>query len=204
MSAQEQPLHCVELEQARRFERAKYEHVYAVLPHYEMGGLRQADAEADVRRAYASGARTYLDIGCGRGEMLDFAEALGFETVQGVEIVPELCLDARVTQSFISDMGPRFDDGAVDLATSFDVLEHLIAGDDEILITELGRIARHHIVLTANNHRSFDATTGADLHINKRPYDEWDAMIRGILAPVWMVERLTGKLYISESWRATR
>ena len=84
------------------------------------------------------------------------------------------------------------------------MIEHLIPGDDDSLIAGRGRSAAHHIALTANNYRSSDATTGADLHRNKRDYDEWDAMIRAILAPVWMVERLTDKEYRSETWRATR
>ena len=51
---------------------------------------------------------------------------------------------------------------------------------------------------------SIDPTTGNQLHVNKRPYDEWEQLIRGILEPEWTVERVAGKRYVSETWRAWR
>jgi hypothetical protein len=63
-----------------------------------------------------------------------------------------------------------------------DVIEHLIPGDDERACRELGRVARRHIIVTANNRPSM-RHIGEDLHINKRPHEEWDRLFRGWFAP---------------------
>ena len=79
-------------EAERAVEREKYVHVYdAMGDKYGMGAARMEDAKDDLRWAQARGAQSYLDVGCGRGEMLDFAEGLGYLEASGTEIVPELC-----------------------------------------------------------------------------------------------------------------
>lgn len=186
----------------REREADKYKHVYATLPDYRMGDLRAMDARRDVAWSYEAGARSLLDVGCGRGEMLDYAASLGFELVAGAEQVPELCND-RVTECRIDELWEQCPADTYDLVTSFDVLEHLLPGDEIALIVSAGHIARSHIVLTANNRPSVDPTTGADLHINIKTYTEWDRLIRNILEPMgWTVERMTDKAYVSETWRA--
>ena len=189
----------------REVERAKYIHVYDAMGNrYKMGGDRVKDAKVDLRWAQARGAQSYLDIGCGRGEMIDFAERLGYPVAIGTEIVPALCEPANVYFSHVHQLHIAFDDSSYDFVTSFDVIEHILPPDDTTLITHLGRIARHSIALTANNRDSIDPTTGNQLHVNKRPYDEWEQLIRGILEPEWTVERMAGKRYVSETWRAWR
>jgi SAM-dependent methyltransferase len=185
----------------RAGEFEKYRHVYAALPNYRMGELRMVDARADLLWSVKRHCNNYLDIGCGRGEMLDYAaDVFGLEAM-GTEIVPELCDGVRVRELPIHELD-QFGFGAFDFVTAFDVIEHLLPGDDMTLIHQLGRIAGKCLALTANNKPSVDPTTGADLHINKRPYNEWDSIIRGILEPVWTVERQTDKQYVSETWRA--
>lgn len=191
----------MELKSKREAERAKYTHVYSAMPNYAMGGLRMVDAIEDLKWAVGGDCLSYLDIGCGRGEMLDHADALGFATVQGFEIVPELCND-RVRQMAVHELH-KVAQNSYDMVSSFDVIEHLIPGDDELLVRGMGRIARKCLALTANNRPSIDPTTGNDLHINKRHYDEWDALIREWL-PDWNVHRCNAKQYVSETWRAYR
>lgn len=196
-------MNTTETDDQRAAEVAKYRHLYAVMPNYRMGDLRSVDARADIRNAHDLGARSYLDIGCGRGEMLDFAEAIGFEIVAGAEAVADLCGE-RVMHCQANELG-QCPDNAYDLVSSFDVLEHLLPGDDVFLIQHAGRIAASHIVLTANNHPSVDPTTGNDLHINIRSYEDWDRLIRTTLAPEgWHIERMANKQYVSETWRAWR
>lgn len=191
-------------DEARLREREKYQHVYAALATYKMGAARMQDAIADLRWAFFDhNCTSMLDVGCGRGEMLGHAELLGFIEVRGAETVPDLCDDHRVIEMPVHRLHEMPEHG-FDLVTSFDVLEHLLPGDDELLLLEMGRIASRCVAMTANNRPSVDPTTGADLHINKRPYDQWDRLIRDLLEPDWHVERCAGKQYVSETWRAWR
>jgi SAM-dependent methyltransferase len=183
-------------------ELEKYVHVYDALPTYRMGGARKVDATEDLAWAYDLGCRTYMDIGCGRGEMLDIAGQLGFEGIHGVDFVPALCDGERVKCLSVMDLGELT--GPFDMVSSFDVIEHLPRGDEEHLIVEMARLAGKALTLTANNRPSIDPTSGNDLHINIRPYDEWDRIIRDLLEPDWQVQRVPDKQYVSETWRAWR
>jgi hypothetical protein len=60
------------LDQARAFEHAKYVLSYE-MQSYRMGDHRMADAVRDLQALPCRGA--YLDVSCGRGEMLNHAEA---------------------------------------------------------------------------------------------------------------------------------
>ena len=190
----------MELERER--ERAKYVHVYANMKAYRMGGIRKQDAAKDLIWAYDHGCKSYLDIGCGRAEMLDIAESIGFLMVAGTEIVPELCEHEHVMEFAIHEL-----DGIIsryDFVSCFDVIEHVQPGDDESLIVHMGDLAISNLCLTANNRPSVDPTTGNDLHINIRSYPEWNQMIRDLLEPDWKVMQCKDKDYVSETWRAWR
>lgn len=187
----------------RRAEREKYELVYNnPTLNYRMGGARMLDAEQDVLWAQGEGCQTYLDIGCGRGEMLQYAKHIGYIDAFGTEIVQELQTD-YVFPLFAHELADHFGPGSIDLVSCFDVIEHLLPGDDIALLDNMQHVARRCMVVTANNKPSVDPATGNDLHINKRPYDEWDDIIREAWKG-WNVERVTGKTYVSETWRATK
>lgn len=153
-------------------EHRKYVDAYSN-PGYKMHGSRQDNAQQDLREILCR--TTLLDVGCGRGEMLDFANYLGFEKAQGVEVVPYLCDGVRVIQAVGTNL--PFEDGAFDVVICNDVIEHIPQGEDEALCREILRVARKHILITTNNMPSTLAT-GEELHINKRPYTEWDSLFR--------------------------
>jgi len=178
---------------ARDREHDKYEQAYRT-GQYRMGAIRKADARMDLEGIAVRGG--YLDVGCGRGEMIDYAESLGFTPAIGVEMVSQLIDEERVTEGQAHDL--PFDDNSVAVATMFDVIEHLIPGDDEAACRELARVATDHVLLTANNRPSKNHI-GQELHINKRPYDEWDALFRKWFPGkvIWLNNRKS----ISESWR---
>lgn len=154
-----------------------------------------ADAVNDLRALPCRGS--YLDVSCGRREMLEQARLLGFDLVRGTEIVPELIDGKTVVYGEVH--GLPFADCSFDVVTMFDVIEHLIPGDDRAACIEMARIARKHVILTANNKPSFNKA-GDDLHINKRPYEEWDRLFRD-----WFpgsVRWIQGERhYVSEAWR---
>lgn len=178
----------------RAAEFAKYERAYAMNPDYRMGKMRMQDAVAYLRALPGRGA--YLDVSCGRGEMLRHAEGMGFAPVQGTEIVAGLIDGDRIVRAEAHAL--PFPARSFDVVTLWDVIEHLIPGDDEAACREMARVARRHIVLTANNRPSFNKA-GDDLHINKRPYDEWDRLFRAWFPGT--VTRLGAKHYVSEAWR---
>lgn len=181
--------------EARKVEQRKYRWAYSQQPNYKMGQKRMLDAVNDLRGIPARGS--YLDVSCGRGEMLRHARHMGFLDVRGTEIVPDLIDGETVVKAWAHDL--PFGDRSFEVVTMFDVIEHLIAGDDRLACEELARVASRHVLLTANNRPSFNKN-GDDLHINKRPYEEWDALFRD-----WFPGAVTwikgSRHYVSEAWR---
>lgn len=183
------------LGQARLREFAKYERAYTQVK-YKMKGARQVDAQNDLDAL--GPIASYLDVSCGQGQMLDYAEAKGCPIVQGTEVVAKLIRPPRVVYGE-AHMLP-FADKSFDVVSLFDVMEHLLPGDDRAVCAQMQRIARKHILLTINNEPSFNKA-GDDLHINKRKYRKWDTLLA-----TWFegatVTWLRGKRnYISEAWR---
>lgn len=180
---------------ARKLEHEKYHRAYEA-DRYRMGGARKADAEQDLAELTVRGS--YLDVGAGRGEMLDWAEKLGFEKVVGTEVVPQLLAnDARLVPAEGHKL--PFPDNSFEVVSMFDVIEHLLPGDEELVCRELLRVASHHVLLTANNRPSKNHK-GEDLHINIREYTEWDALFREWFAGC-AVDWKKGRNYVSEGWR---
>lgn len=179
---------------ARRAEHKKYTSAYENVK-YRMKAERRLDAVNDLSVLPVRGS--YLDVSCGQGDMLNEASKLGFSTVQGTEIVPALIDGKRVVFAEVHAL--PFPDKSFDVATMFDVIEHLVPGDDKLACLELARVARRHVILTANNKRSRNKR-GDELHINRRPYDEWNDLFSE-----WFPGRVTwikgDRAYVSEAWR---
>lgn len=180
----------------RAAEFEKYRKAYQQ-PHYRMGDARKGAIIRYVGDMEPKGSM--LDVGTGRGETLWVAESSGFERVRGVEVVPDLIDSERVVYGEVHAL--PFDSRSFDWVTMFDVMEHLLPGDDEAAVRELCRVARVGVVVTIANWPSFH--NGVNLHINLRDYAEWDALLREWAAP-FHVERLPPHGSISEAWRLTR
>lgn len=180
---------------ARAAEVEKYARAYGA-ESYRMGGSRMRDAVKDLGAVPCRGS--YLDVGCGRGEMLAHAERLGFWPVRGVEVVADLVDGARVVAGAAHEL--PFGAGDFDVVSLFDVIEHLLPGDDEAACRELARVARRHVVLTAND-RASHLEDGTCLHVNRRSYDEWDRLFRAWFAPGDVVRLGGPRHHVSEGWR---
>lgn len=179
----------------RLHEHEKYVRAYQI-KNYAMGDGRKRDAIKNLSALPVRGS--YLDVGCGRGEMVDYAASIGFNPVWGVDVVPALIHNC-VIYGEAHDL--PFPDKSFDVATLFDVIEHLVPGDDEAACKELLRVARRHILLTANSGNSF-LPDGTQLHINQRPRQEWDRLFAEWFAP-GKAYRLQGPIHYpnSPSWR---
>ncbi len=176
-------------------EHAKYVKAYAI-EGYRMHGSRLENAQQDIAELPMRGS--LLDVGCGRGELLDYATERGFDPVQGTETVPALIDGERVV--FAEGHALPFEDKSFDVVICNDVIEHVLQGDDELLCNELKRVARSHILITANNAPSIDHI-GEELHINKRPYEEWDALFRKWFFPHRVSWIPTDHSHETERWR---
>lgn len=162
----------------RRAEIAKYEGAYRH-PDYRMGGARLERAREELAGLTGS----LLDVGCGRGEVLELARELGLAPLVGTEVVAEL-LGADVIYAEAHALpwpGPTFD-----TVTCFDVLEHLLPADTVPALVNLRRVARRRIVLTVADYAH--SYRGVELHVNRRSYDEWQDLFAGIFA-TWTLER---------------
>ena len=181
---------------SREAEFVKYEAVYRHAS-YAMGQTRKQAIFRYLAEDPEKGS--LLDVGTGRGETLDLAESLGYEPVRGTEVVPYLIDGERVVRGEVHAL--PFPDQSFDWATMFDVMEHLLPGDDEAAVRELCRVSRVGVVLTIANFPSIK--DGMDLHINIRAYREWDGLLRQ-WAPDHVVDWLPRYGSISEGWRLTR
>lgn len=155
-------------------EQWKYEECYE-LETYRMGPVRYTYASADIHSMEPG--RKYLDVGCGRGEMLEMARGIGM-LVQGIETVPQLCDGERVIHGDACHL--PFDDDAFDYLSCYDVLEHLVPGEEQQALDEFRRVCSGTVFLSTNDRPSFLTKPDGekiDLHINKRREHEWHADI---------------------------
>jgi ubiquinone/menaquinone biosynthesis C-methylase UbiE len=177
-------------------ERKKYIDTYKISA-YKMGDKRKHHAVSILKTWPPS---SYLDVGCGRGEMLDEANNLGFSRSVGVEIVPEL-IQAREDVMAGDGANLPFVDREIDYVSMLDVVEHIPDEDIYDVFRELGRVSNIKILLCIANFRS--VMRGVELHINIKSYKEWnDILIREF--PEWEVKWLPRGRNISETWELTR
>lgn len=181
--------------EARIAEFAKYERAYQH-PKYRMKGERLRDAVSDLSDLPFRGS--YLDVSCGRGDMLRHAADLGYSPVQGTEVVAQLLDAPRIVKAEAHSL--PFGDRSFAVVSLFDVIEHLLPGDDQAACMELRRVAQRHVLITANNLPSFNKA-GDDLHINRRPYGEWDRLFREWFVGCDVTWLKINRKYVSESWR---
>jgi 2-polyprenyl-3-methyl-5-hydroxy-6-metoxy-1,4-benzoquinol methylase len=159
----------------RDAEIRKYRDAYE-RPNYRMGNERRENSTTAVHNfGFGRGYKTFLDIGAGRGEILDFVQSAGtFETVKGTEVVVDLILsDQRLTYATAHDL--NFADRSWDVVTCFDVLEHLLPADVKPAIDHIFRIARAVVIISAAEDSQFQA--GVEHHPSRRPLTKWRSLL---------------------------
>ena len=158
----------------RQLELFKYEECYKY-DRYRMGGPRAAAAIRALAE-YAPGS--FLDVGCGRGELLVVAETMGFGPVRGLEAVSYLCDGNRVVHGNILEL--PFQDLQFDTVGCFDVMEHLLPGDEDEAIRQLWSVTNRRLLLSISNirHTGMWLDPPQELHINIKPYDVWTKVIK--------------------------
>lgn len=160
----------------REAEAGKYRVIYDREP-YLAGGPRVKETRHDLAALPCRGS--ILDVGCGRGEFMKIMRELGFSKVVGVDVIRSFQNDQDVFFGYAHSL--PFTDKSFDVAVLFDVIEHLVPGDDELACRELARVARKHVLVSASNRVSVHQ--GWDMHINKRTYEEWHRLFNEWFAP---------------------
>lgn len=165
------------IEAKRSAEVEKYAAIYGATSGYTMNERRrkQASAALDGLLAHYPNTKTLLDVGCGDGQWMQYvSDVYGIGCV-GVDPVPKLA-GRNITTALATSL--PFADQSVDVITCLDVMEHLVPEDTELALGEMARIVRFGAVVTVSNIPSFHhAPDGSDLHINIRPYDEWQTLL---------------------------
>lgn len=157
----------------RLSEAEKYRRCYQ-RPEYAMGRTRQLRCELDVDGMRPASA--YLDVGCGRGEMVRYARELGLEAY-GLELVPELCDERRIFQGELTAL--PFPVKRFDYVSCYDVLEHLPESQIRPALEELRRVCRGWVYITTNDKPS--EFLGMTLHLTRWPLDRWHEVLSDIL-----------------------
>lgn len=147
----------------RETERARYGEIYRRHKDYICKGGRLPAAQADIIAIPSRGS--YLDVGCGTRQMLTWVWGLGFDPVIGLDHA------AAGADVIAQAHALPFKDRSFDVVVMLDVLEHLVPGDEVLALMQLRRVAKKHILVSANNTPS--VWDGFDLHINKKPYEAW-------------------------------
>ncbi len=158
---------------ARETELAKYKQLYREVERYRMSDTRFKEATGSIK-GWLGG--TILDVSCGRGEMLEHYRKR-FRLVTGTETTSQLCDNQTIFQA----MGHAlpFLDKQFDYATCWDVIEHLVPGDEQLMWNEMERVASDGLAFSINNLTNNPRLSlGHSLHINIHSYVEWDRMVR--------------------------
>lgn len=166
---------------------ARVYHVCYKDPAYGLQGARLARVTHDVE-SIPAGA-TYLDVACGRGEMVQLARERGV-VAQGLEFVPALCGGAVLYADLLTI---PFGDRSTDYVSCYDAVEHLEPETVDRALDELFRVTRRVLFLTTNDKRSVHK--GVELHLTREPRDWWEAKLaeRAILRNAEIVPSTYGR-----------
>lgn len=170
--------------EARQFEVDKYVKAYQT-PSYRMGRARMNAARQHLTELPIRGS--LLDVGCGRGEMLDIANEVGFKA-NGID--PATFEMRDDISSGIATHLPCLDD-SYDVVSTFDMMEHLLHSDHVPALEEMKRVAKYFVVIAAADfpHEPY--------HISHMPNDQWEALFKTVFDNV---ERLPQYKSISRTW----
>ena len=167
----------------RNQEREKYESIYVDKNnHYKS----KNDIRGYGRRNHGKKITPYiislkpsslLDIGCGFGDFCNDIQKLGVEKVYGLDIASvktgNIINNNNIT--FVSGEAHSlpFENKSIDIITSFDVMEHCLEEDIDIIFSEINRVVKNIVVLSIAYEHSGENTNGVILHMTVKPKNWW-------------------------------
>lgn len=165
----------------RNFEEAAYE-----LPEIWQDGWFSEEDRNRVRELSALipvDAKTLMDVGCGNGLFLNWLRESGagrFDRLVGLDRSEAALSHVRTTKGRARVDALPFGDGAFDVVTCMEVLEHLAVGVFPRAVDELSRVAKKYLLVSVPFRQDLDASLStcpscrarfnADFHV--RSFDE--------------------------------
>lgn len=143
---------------------------------------------------------SYLDVGCGRGDVMEQARGLGY-SVRGCDIADQITGDDKPhVDQILTAADLPYDDQSFDIVSMLDVIEHLHPGGEwEDAINECVRVTRRIAV--------FSICTILDkwgphlglghLHVNVRPFDFWEEWVKDRFGGAAFMEREADNLWVT-------
>jgi|SRR5579872_455888 len=122
------------------------------------------------RRGVTSSKLCYLDIGCGKGELLGLLEP-DFKRVAGCDVSAAMLRQITGVETRIQSDPLRipFGDAEFDLVTAVCVYHHVPAAERSALTVEIGRVLRRDGVFCIIEHNPFNPVTR--LIVSRTPVD---------------------------------
>lgn len=134
--------------------------------------LNEACVEAILENVVG---KTVIDVGCGRGYLVDRLAEAGNRDVTGCDIVLDVSLQERTGVSFRQAAVEHlpFEDGAFDTVVCTHTLEHV--QDIQQALAELRRISRRRLVVVVPKERPYRYSFNLHLHFFPYPWS-WEAV----------------------------
>jgi len=139
---------------------------------------------------------TLIDVGCGRGEVVDLANRMGFSAV-GYEAVEYLCDGSLIMNGMLPNVACQWNAGGEivpimtwEIVTCLDVLEHVEPEITEDSIRNLRAICTREAFITISTIPDEDKD-GVQLHINIREPIEWHRLLKKYFTIVEMLNKST-------------
>ncbi len=165
----------MQLDEQRAAEAAKYHRVYRDYSNYHNRDWR-VDLAREWIESHLATATTFLDVGCGRGEVVREAVALKLDA-RGCDVVPALCEGERFDLITGAHDLP-YTDHRFDLVSCCDVLEHIMEPDVDRVLSELRRVSKGRMLLEIGHKRDPPFKYGeTHLHITVHPREWWEAKL---------------------------
>ncbi len=183
----------MDLQQRRQAEFEKYRKVYRDYPRYRNRQLRidltREWMESHIQENERDPSDTLLDVGAGRGEVLEMAFDCAVKP-RGCDVVEDLC-GWQSDGWFVDDLRPAgicflpYPTATFDLVTCTDVMEHILEEDVPAALSELARVARGPVLLTICHEPDRPGKYGPDtLHVTVKGRPWWEHQIRENMDPV--------------------
>lgn len=119
-----------------------------------------------------------LDVGCGDGSFCyDMVTKFNVKKAYGIDIASvALDLVKKHENIIYFDAEAKkipLEDNSVDFITSFDVLEHVLPNDVDLVIEEFNRVSKIGLLLTIAHDVSGEEVDGSNMHMTVMPLEWW-------------------------------
>jgi ubiquinone/menaquinone biosynthesis C-methylase UbiE len=172
-----------DIEELRKQECEKYTNLYMDKDNfykntYDHRGYGRGNWGGEISDLILNlSADSILDIGCGYGYFCSTIKSRGIKNVYGLDIASvktnNIIDDKSIT--FINGVAHSlpFKDNEIDIITSFDVLEHCLRSDIDLIFNEMYRVCKIGCIFTISYRPSQELYKKLPLHMTVEPEIWW-------------------------------